>query len=94
MSDNEERIRQRAYRLWQEDGGPEGREAEHWDKACELVAIEDNQMATTKPIDQNLGPQGEPVEEAKLQGNYGEFPTLTDQGEGQVPHRPNKPASS
>jgi len=87
MDEREERIRQWAYRLWQEEGCPEGREAVHWEKACELVAIEENQKATTKPV-QNLGPEGEPVEEAQIQRNYGEFPTLTDQAEGEMPHRP------
>lgn len=94
MTDTNERIRQRAYRLWQEEGGPEGREAIHWEKARELVAIEDNQMATAKPIAQNLGAEGEPIEDARLQQNYGEFPTLTDQGEGEIPHRPDEPANS
>ncbi|HTH61616.1 MAG TPA: DUF2934 domain-containing protein [Paraburkholderia sp.] len=29
----EERIRQRAYRLWQDDGSPEGRADEYWSRA-------------------------------------------------------------
>jgi hypothetical protein len=50
-------------------------------------------LATTKPIDQNLGPEGA-VEEVRLQENYGEFLALNDHGEGQIPHRPNEPADS
>lgn len=89
MDDTQERIRQWAYRLWQEEGRPEGRELVHWEKARELVAIEDNQSLALKPIESpHLGPEGEPVEEAKLQTNLGEFPTLTDQDEGQPPQRP------
>lgn len=85
--ETEDRIRQWAYRLWQEEGCPAGRELVHWDKACELVAIEENQRTTTKPIDAGLGPQGEPIEQATLLPNLGEFPTLTDQGEEEIPHR-------
>jgi Protein of unknown function (DUF2934) len=36
----EERIRSIAYFLWQEDGCPEGRDVDHWTRACELVEAE------------------------------------------------------
>jgi hypothetical protein len=39
--DVERRIRDRAYAIWEEEGCPEGRDAEHWMKACEEVAAED-----------------------------------------------------
>ena len=32
-SEREERIRARAYQLWNEEGQPEGKEAEHWERA-------------------------------------------------------------
>lgn len=83
MDDFEERVRNRAYRLWQEEGCPEGRAEAHWELARELVAIEDNQKLATKPHPQNqaLGPSGEPIEPIEAVENTGEFPTLTDQGE-------------
>jgi len=81
MDDFEERVRQRAYRLWVEEGCPEGRSDVHWDKARELVAIEDSQKLATKPV-QDERP-GEPVEPIEAVENAGEFPTLTDQGEEQ-----------
>ncbi len=31
--DREELIRQRAYRIWQEEGEPEGRAHDHWSRA-------------------------------------------------------------
>ena len=31
--DREDRIRARAYELWQRDGSPEGRENDHWIEA-------------------------------------------------------------
>jgi len=55
--------------------------------ATELVAIEDNQRSTEVPVDQNLGPLGEPIEPIEAVKNSGEFPTLTDQGEQQYPSR-------
>lgn len=36
----EERIRAIAYSLWQEEGCPDGRDQEHWLKACALVDAE------------------------------------------------------
>ena len=84
MDDLEERVRIRAYRLWQQEGCPEGRADIHWDKARELVAIEENQKFTLKPIAAGAnGPTGEPVEPIEAVENAGEFPTLTDQGEQQ-----------
>ena len=92
MSNVEQRIRERAYRIWLEEGCPEGREKDHWDMATELVAIEDGQQATLKPIQQNLGPMGEPIEPLEAVQNAGEFPTLTDQSESENPKQTRKTA--
>jgi hypothetical protein len=83
MDNLEQRIRARAYRIWQEEGCPDGRSAVHWDMASELVAIEDNYALALKPVSgaNGLGPTGEPVESLIAVENAGEFPTLTDQGE-------------
>ena len=35
MLPDDEKIRQRAYEIWEREGRPEGREAEHWQKAVE-----------------------------------------------------------
>lgn len=50
MSDDKDRIRRRAYQIWLEEGRPEGREAAHWEMARELVAIENEQKTTAKPV--------------------------------------------
>jgi Protein of unknown function (DUF2934) len=81
MNDLDERVRQRAHRLWVEEGCPEGRSDIHWQKARELVAIEDNHKATLKPAPDPERPGREPVEPLAAVENAGEFPTLTDQGE-------------
>jgi Protein of unknown function (DUF2934) len=85
QDDIEQRIRERAYYIWLQEGCPEGRDKVHWDMASELVAIEEGQKSTLKPIDQHLGPTGEPIEPAEAAENVGELPTLTDQGEGGYP---------
>lgn len=97
MDDFEQRVRDRAYKLWQEEGCPEGRAEVHWDKARELVAIEDNIDLTLKPIARPsaLGPYGEPVEPIAPALNMGETPTLADQGEEQtLPQRRPSPAGT
>jgi hypothetical protein len=90
MDDFEKRVRDRAFKLWQQEGCPEGRADVHWDKARELVAIEDNLDLTLKPIvpPVELGPYGEPVEPLAPAQNTGEAPTMVDQGEEQtIPSR-------
>jgi len=49
MRDLEQRIRQRAYQIWLDEGCPDGRENIHWEMAAELVAIENDE-------DRNFGP--------------------------------------
>ena len=84
MDDFDERVKQRAYRLWVEEGCPEGRSDVHWDRARELVAIEENQKLATKPVPRADATSGEPVEPIEAVENAGEFPTMTDQGEEQA----------
>lgn len=55
----EERIRERAYRLWIEEGQPQGKDAEHWQKARELLALEADLE------------EGGPVEKAVILENQG-----------------------
>ena len=40
-SEREEQIRQRAYRLWEEAGQPEGAAQDHWDRAAQDLDRED-----------------------------------------------------
>jgi len=84
--DLERRIRDKAHQLWEQEGRPEGRAADHWEKARILVAIEDDRTSLVP-----LAP--EPVEEAKIQENLGEFPMAsTDEGDRQqTPSRDAKP---
>jgi hypothetical protein len=82
----EHRVRERAYHLWEADGKPYGRDVEYWERACELVAMEESAGAGLLP-----NPQSHPtasretgVEEAEIQENLGELPgRFADQGEAQ-----------
>ena len=39
--DREQRIRLRAYTIWEREGRPEGREQEHWEQARREIEAED-----------------------------------------------------
>ena len=87
----EARIRDRAYHLWIDEGRPHGRHAEFWERARELVGMEESAGAGQLPNPQRAGHDPaaeEPIEEAFLQENLGEFPgRFADQGETeQTPH--------
>jgi hypothetical protein len=75
----EQRIRERAFKIWIDEGQPEGRDKEHWELAKFAIAEEDGLATTLSPP---KAPQPEPIE-ALI--NQGEFPTLVDQGEGLAP---------
>ena len=82
---HQQRIRLRAYHLWESEGRPDGQSAAYWERAQELDAIEHNPPARMgEPIsnDPTQAPEGVIVEEASLQENLGEFPArFTDQGD-------------
>lgn len=84
-ANRDDEIRARAYQLWEEEGRPEGRAEQHWFTARESLAVEENQDSTYLPIDSGM--DAEPIEALE---NAGEFPTLTDQGEQLIPHRPEE----
>ncbi len=72
-----QRIRERAYHLWEADGRPEGQDLEYWERARELDAFESHPGAAL--IDPNAV---ERADEASLEDNLGEFPDRSsDQGE-------------
>jgi hypothetical protein len=45
VQDLNTRIRARAHQLWESEGRPDGREAEHWDEAQRELADEDGSEA-------------------------------------------------
>lgn len=90
--DLEDRIRRRAHQIWEREGCPEGRHADHWTLAKEEIAIEDNYAGTLMP-NPSKGPDDTaartaPVEPVLSMENQGEMPGVADQGEEfQIPGR-------
>lgn len=93
----DELIRTRAYHLWENEGRPHGRAAEFWERAAELVMMEESGNPGQLPNPQAEGrdPRAlEGVEEAFLQENLGEFPgQLTDQGDATQTPMAKKPTA-
>jgi Protein of unknown function (DUF2934) len=78
MSDNplsddaerQQRIRQRAYYLWEAAGRPYGHDAEYWERARELIGIEESAGAgrLLNPDAEGVDPTAPKViEEAAIQ---------------------------
>ena len=82
---HDKQIRLRGRRLWREAGNPKGREDEYIELARELQAFRDHPQAALLPNPMMAHPEPsateEPVEEAELLENLGEFPGRTDQGD-------------
>lgn len=62
------RIRERAYHLWEADGRPNGREDEFWERAEELLGMEDNATSGQQPV------KAPAVEEAEYRRITARFP--------------------
>ncbi|WP_062228320.1 DUF2934 domain-containing protein [Aureimonas frigidaquae] len=77
--EDEPRIRAKAYELWESEGRPEGRAERHWEEAREIVALKDSFSSTLQPLEETTD---DPVEPSIAFENQGEFPEMTDLGEG------------
>lgn len=88
----EEKIRERAYHLWETNGKPMGNDLEYWERARELIGMENSHGAGQLEVVSEHNPRmvnGVWVEEASIQTNLGEFPDRSaDQGDH--PQSPNK----
>lgn len=63
-SDREEAIRQRAHRIWEDEGRPEGAEARHWDEARRQIEAEPA-PTPSEPAPEEITPAAEPAPAAK-----------------------------
>lgn len=81
--DYERRIAERAHQIWEEEGRPEGKDISHWELAKFAIDLQEAQSNMLLPV---KDPAPEPIE-ALI--NQGEFPTLTDQGEQNIPGERN-----
>jgi hypothetical protein len=50
IMDNDQRIRERAYALWEKEGSPEGRDAEFWERARLMIEAESAPPSTGSPV--------------------------------------------
>ncbi len=53
-TEREERIREEAYRIWEQEGRPQGREREHWKEAVRRVDS-GNGSSTANPKEMTAG---------------------------------------
>jgi Protein of unknown function (DUF2934) len=83
----EARIRTRAYHLWEQDGRLHGRDEEFWERARELIAIDDHLAAGQLPnpsVHCGSLERDQPIEPIEAVENQAEFPDrFTDQGDRQ-----------
>ena len=49
---HDERVRQRAYDIWQREGCPEGKADEHWARAEAEITAEDQEAKTESDLEQ------------------------------------------
>jgi hypothetical protein len=64
----EHRVRERAYHLWESEGKPHGRDVEYWERARELIGMEESAGSGLLPNPQNAtdAPRETAIEEADI----------------------------
>jgi hypothetical protein len=68
MSDNlEQRIRERAHRMWLAEGQPEGKAEAHWELARMAIALQDAKPQMQRPVTSDTN---EPVDAWMNQGSF------------------------
>ena len=93
MASNEDRIRQRAYEIWEQEGRPDGEDLKHWLQAFQEIAanIEADGQSAKKPRARKTATAEAPVKPkgaAKAKGGAQSAPTTTP------PPKPTKASRS
>ncbi|OLP59191.1 hypothetical protein BJF93_04640 [Xaviernesmea oryzae] len=88
MSIEEDKVRARAYRLWEEEGRPEGRHDHHWQQAIKDVA----EGANGKEAE-TAGKAGT-VQAAEAPASASASSSAASAGKGQTRNASQKPATS
>ncbi|GGY61010.1 hypothetical protein GCM10011613_00430 [Cellvibrio zantedeschiae] len=71
MQFNENRIRERAYQIWESEGKPEGCAAKHWTMACEYEsAYEDHSDHNVHHHDVDIHPLKTPQQKKQSKHNH------------------------
>src|ERR1700679_1195657 len=69
--EREAHIREVAYRMWEENGRPHGRDVEFWERARELVGMKENRGGGGLPQPRRAAPR---AEGEGFRGSPREFP--------------------
>ena len=64
--DSEDRIRERAYHLWQADGRPDGRAEEYWERAKASENDEDHVAGSQAVVTHDKVPQADVAAEREI----------------------------
>ncbi len=54
MDDNEQQRRERAYKIWEDEGRPEGAHEEHWRRAGEQHELTEQESEDVTKVNQEL----------------------------------------
>jgi hypothetical protein len=76
MDDRSQRIREIAYRLWEEEGRPRGRADEHWRQAAALVEAEEAIAERSDPPPPRESAPASPLPPAALETRSAAAPAL------------------
>jgi hypothetical protein len=93
--DREQRVRERAYQLWEADGKPHGRDVEYWERARELVGTEESASTGRRANPRAAAdqPRQGGVDEADLRAKNGDFLNRSaDAGEAKANATPKRAA--
>lgn len=82
MNNDDKRIREFAYQIWESEGKPEGQEARHWEMAHTLAQAE--ALAPKKAAASNAKPKAAPAASVK---------PAAKEPAAKKPRAPRKPAS-
>ena len=93
--DREQRVRERAYHLWEADGKPHGRDLEYWERARELVGREASAGTGRRPNPRAAAdqPRQAGIDEADTRASNGDFHSRpADEGEAKANSTPKRRA--
>ncbi|MGU3495812.1 DUF2934 domain-containing protein [Xanthobacteraceae bacterium A53D] len=78
MTRIDDRVRERAHRIWEEEGKPDGMSELHWARAEQIVALEESDRLSKQPCAQAEGTETPRVQELGLDSTGKSVPVRTD----------------
>ena len=100
MSNDDKRIREFAYQIWESEGKPEGQESRHWEMARKLAEAE--ALAPSKPPKASKAasakpsaakPAAKPASKTKSRATQEVTPPGEQSSAVKKPRAPHKPSS-